>query len=814
MAVTNSDQKSNLINSVSKQHPFSLLTDEQRSLLFEKADIVRFPVGHLLLRPDEISSYLYLIISGEVRFLTIDPFDRQICTIAKKGAGQLLGWLSIFSRQPCEHVSASQEAVVLRLDVKVFSELLIENKNFLGNFLELPSPFEVSNALQFLIKENENKQDALTTNFKDICADFLVRSFGPGEHVFERNLSREYKWFADFFTIDGSKQVKEITDEYRFPEVMPYKLPTRVLGIPCKYLEPGSTYLKAKTSQPQYPVGKTRPVDIESLDILSNDLPEEDDKYPFISGRDTVSVFDAICEMICISKNTPYRRDIVINILKSKIKRSKDITIEALGSLLELLGFQVMISRVQTQFVSSLEFPVAYFDDTDSPKIIFDCKKDVLCVADPRDCIENISLSKFIEEVGDELVFVSPQTISTTPIKTFGWNWFVPLLGKYKLSLILVFIASLFAQLFGLAIPLLIQQIIDKVLTQGNLSSLNILGTTMIVLAIFQGLLTALRTYIFVDTTDRIDLTLGSAVIARLLSLRLNFFEKRPVGELSQRLGELNNIRSFLTGTALSSVLNILFASLYLVVMIIYSPLLTAVALSTIPIYVLMIIFVAPLYRSLIRRRAVAQAQTQSHLIEVLSGIQTVKAQNFEVTARWKWQERYQTFIDEGFKSVVLGTSTGVVGGFLNTLSGLLILWVGMWLVLDGQMTLGMLIAFRIISGNVVGPITQLATLYQGFQKVQLSMERVSDIVDQVPEYNLNPGSKFGQISLPPVQGNIVFEDVSFKFDGAKKNALENIDLVINKSQFVAIVGQSGSGKSTLTKMIAKLYEPSKGVSL
>ena len=171
-----------------------------------------------------------------------------------------------------------------------------------------------------------------------------------------------------------------------------------------------------------------------------------------------------------------------------------------------------------------------------------------------------------------------PRRIGSTPTKRFGWNWFTPLLAKYKKPLILVFVSSLLAQLFGLGIPLLIQQIIDKVLTQGNLSSLNVLGTVMIVLAIFQGCLTVLRTYIFVDTTDRMDLALGSAVIDRLLSLPLSFFEKRPVGELSQRVGELNTIRGFLTGTALISVLSLIFAALYLIVMILYSPLLTLVS--------------------------------------------------------------------------------------------------------------------------------------------------------------------------------------------------------------------------------------------
>ena len=207
----------------------------------------------------------------------------------------------------------------------------------------------------------------------------------------------------------------------------------------------------------------------------------------------------------------------------------------------------------------------------------------------------------------------------------------------------------------------------------------------MVVMALFQGILQALRTYIIVDTTDRMDLTLGSAVIDRLLSLPLNYFEKRPVGELSQRLGELNTIRSFLTGTALISILNLIFAVIYLAVMFVYSPLLSGVALSTFPLYVLLVFGVAPIYKSLIRKRAIASARTQSHLIEIIGGIQTVKAQHFELTSRWKWQDRYRVFVSEGFKSKALTSTAGEIGGFLNSISGLLVLWVGMWLVLQGE---------------------------------------------------------------------------------------------------------------------------------
>ena len=171
---------------------------------------------------------------------------------------------------------------------------------------------------------------------------------------------------------------------------------------------------------------------------------------------------------------------------------------------------------------------------------------------------------------------------------------------------------TLLAQLMNLAIPLMLQQIIDKVLNQGNVSTLNVLGSVMIILALFSGLLTALRQFIFVDTTDRMDLTLGSAVIDRLLALPLRYFERRPVGELSQRLGELNNIRGFLTGTALISVMNLFFALMYLVVMIIYSPLLTVVALSTFPLYLILVFIISPIFKQMIRKSSCISQNTIS----------------------------------------------------------------------------------------------------------------------------------------------------------------------------------------------------------
>ena len=186
-----------------------------------------------------------------------------------------------------------------------------------------------------------------------------------------------------------------------------------------------------------------------------------------------------------------------------------------------------------------------------------------------------------------------------------------------------------------------------------------------------------------------------------------------------------------------------------------------------------------------------------------------MKAQHFELTARWKWQDRYRHMVDEGFKSTVLGATSGEIGGFLSQVSGLLVLWVGMGMVLKGELTLGMLIAFRIIAGNVTSPLLQLSKLYQGFQGVQLSMERLGDLLDQNPE--LSSEDDLYQIALPAIQGDILFEDVKFRFSNKGPYQVSNVNLQIERGQFVGIVGQSGSGKSTLTKLIPRLYDVNEG---
>jgi HlyB family type I secretion system ABC transporter len=400
------------------------------------------------------------------------------------------------------------------------------------------------------------------------------------------------------------------------------------------------------------------------------------------------------------------------------------------------------------------------------------------------------------------------ETTRETPQQKFGLQWFWPSIVKYKWVLLEVFIASFFVQLFGLANPLMVQIIIDKVIVQNSIDTLQVLGVFLVIVAVFEAILSSLRTYLFVDTTNRIDMTLGSEIIDHLFRLPLRYFDRRPVGELASRINELENIRKFLTGTALTVVLDAIFSVVYIVVMFIYSWLLTLVALATIPLFVALTFLVAPIVRRQLRVKAERNAATQALLVESMSGIQTVKAQNIELRTRWKWQERYAQYVSAGFKTVLTSTTANSASNFLNKLSALLVLWVGAYLVLQGELTLGQLIAFRIISGYVTAPILRLAQLWQNFQETALSLERLSDIIDHPQEADEDDAS---QIPMPEIAGEVKFENVAFRFAPSGPLQLININLEFPVGCFVGVVGQSGSGKSTLMKLLPRLYEVESG---
>ena len=792
---------------ISQPTPFSSLNSSELSDWLAVGECLQYSPGERLLRPDELNSNILLVLEGTIRLIALSDEREGPFTLDKRGPGQLIGWTSLLRGAPTESVQASTDVIALALPAEIFIQFIIKNQTFADYFARLSNQQEAFTvalaAAEQQAKRPENWRDDLIDRTKQAITVNLNKKDTLRELT---TIPNGWNWYLSTPDVPGIPVGSIlIPSDEKLPERGGFILPYRVIALPAGNISTSSVSMNKIVKAES---GATAPTDLQRLGILEDDHLHDEARHPIVRGRGAQREALAVCEMVSLYQQVPFRRDAIQKVLDGQFRRDKGVTLELMAGLCEILGMTSQLAKTDAKYINSVEAPAIFFLD-EIPVVFYGTQKGRAIVGHPHHGIQKIDCQLIREKLEEEFRFVLPRRNAGTPSSRFGWNWFTPLLKKYKTALILVFAASLLAQVFGLAIPLLLQQIIDKVLSQGNLSSLNVLGTAMVLMALFQGILQALRTYIFVDTTDRMDLTLGSAVIDRLLALPLSYFERRPVGELSQRLGELNTIRGFLTGTALISVLNLIFAVVYLCVMFVYSPILSGVALSTFPLYVILVFGVAPIYKSLIRKRAVASARTQSHLIEVIGGIQTVKAQHFELTARWKWQDRYRAFVTEGFKSAALGATAGEIGNFLNQVSGLLVLWVGMWLVLKGEFTLGQLIAFRIISGNVTGPLLQLAGLYQGFQGVQLSMERLSDIIDQNPEIN-NP-EELGQIALPSVAGNVRFESVYFRFGSSGPYQLDDVNVNINAGSFVGIVGQSGSGKSTLMKLLPKLYETARG---
>lgn len=326
----------------------------------------------------------------------------------------------------------------------------------------------------------------------------------------------------------------------------------------------------------------------------------------------------------------PFRRDVIRRVLGDQQQRMGQLSLPICGSLGEMMGLKTQLVKVPVAAFQRLNTP-CLISWQDSFAVLYETSDQAYILGDPEVGLIRRTPQSFADAWGESGEVLLLEPTRETPQQRFGLQWFWPSIQKYRWVLLEVFVASFFVQLFGLANPLMVQIIIDKVIVQNSIDTLQVLGIFLVIVAVFEALLTSLRTYLFVDTTNRIDMALGTEIIDHLFRLPLRYFDRRPVGELSSRINELENIRQFLTGTALTVVLDAVFSVVYIVVMFIYSWLLTLVALATIPLFVVLTVLVAPIVRHQLRVKAERNAATQALLVESLSGIQTVKAQNIEL---------------------------------------------------------------------------------------------------------------------------------------------------------------------------------------
>ena len=408
---------------------------------------------------------------------------------------------------------------------------------------------------------------------------------------------------------------------------------------------------------------------------------------------------------------------------------------------------------------------------------------------------------------GELIVVTRRQGFGESLQQKFDISWFIPSLVKYRKLFSEVLIASFFLQLFALVTPLFFQVVMDKVLVHRGFTTLDVLALGFFVVVVFEAFLGGFRNYLFSHTTNRVDVELGSRLFNHLLALPLAYFESRQVGQNVARVRELDTIRNFITGTALTLVIDLFFVFVFLAVMWYYSPTLTWIVLATVPFYVILSLFITPILRHRLNDKFKHGAANTAFLTESITGIGTVKSLSVEPQMRRKLEDHLSSYVHASFRSQNLSNVANQIAGLINKLMTLGIIWWGAHLVIAGGITVGQLIAFNMLAGRVSGPILKLVQLWQEFQQAGISIQRLGDILNTPREPGFNPNRS----RLPSLQGAVSLDHVLFRYRADGPRVLEDLNLQVKPGEVIGIVGRSGSGKSTVTKLIQRLYVPEAG---
>lgn len=388
----------------------------------------------------------------------------------------------------------------------------------------------------------------------------------------------------------------------------------------------------------------------------------------------------------------------------------------------------------------------------------------------------------------------------------FGFKWFFNEIFKYKKIIGQVLLGSFVVQLFGLVTPLFTQVILDKVLVNRTITTLNVLALAFIVVSVFELFLNLSRNYIFIHTTNKIDAKLGAKLFKHLFKLYYVYFENRQVGNIVARVRELDRIREFITNKSVSVLIDAFFSVVFLSIMFIYSVKLTGISLGFLSIIGIIYLLITPELRVRLEEKFQMGAHSNSYLVESVTGVQTVKSLAIEGSMFRKWEEKLGKYLKSSFNLAIIGNVTGSICGFLQKAMTICILYVGVMLVIENKLTIGQLIAFQMFSGQFSAPMLRLVGLWNEFQQTLLAVDRIGDILNSPVE--LQSGNA---ITLSNVRGDIKIDNLSFKYNVESPNVLNNINLDIKAGEKIGFVGRSGSGKSTIAKLIQRLYYTTEG---
>ena len=424
---------------------------------------------------------------------------------------------------------------------------------------------------------------------------------------------------------------------------------------------------------------------------------------------------------------------------------------------------------------------------------------------------KSYELDSLLNACGGQIVLIGEDISNAEQQQKFGFKWFVSAIWQYKSIMRETLIASFFIQLFALVTPLFFMIIIDKVFSHNNLSTLNVLIFAMVVVSLFDVVLNGIRTYLLSHTTNRVDMKLGMRLFKHMMALPMSYFESRRTGDTISRIREVETIRNFLTGSSLTILIDLFFVIIFIAVMYLFSAKLATIVVIALPIFFLISFILTPLMRSKIEDKHEKIAENQSFLVETLHGIEMIKTGAIEPQQQRAWEKRLSEYAKCSFNSTTLSNLINQSQGLISKMLTVVLLFIGAKLVLAGELSVGQLIAFNMLTSRVIAPIQRLAQIWQEFTSARVSIKRVADILDMPTE----PVMLTGKTELPALVGNIEFSDVSFRYaqndEEGGQDALKTVSFTVAEGEVIGIVGSTGSGKTTLVKLLQRLYVPTSG---
>ena len=784
-----------------------------------RAELVELGVGKPLQRAGQMPSSVALVVEGRLRRLSQSPNGGPL-SLGHAGPGEWLGWAAVVRGEPDLTVTASERSVLVRVP---FQDALAAAQTHASLLQVLAQPFrEEADVLLLtllaasgrLVAEPRQLADALASSWELVQAGSSFPLEGrllfsgprpPNGGVEPGQELEAASWGSLPVAVNG--------------------LPVRALCIRDRRLDEALGEPVQAESAPEAAALAVRPEQLpvafnngESVDPQQLGFHRRDADVAGFSGTSAFAggINDRLDQALaCIRHLAQARRlafsdDLVRRNLADVEQRLGSLKLPQLGLQLEALGFETRPMRVRPQDLTRLEPPALLDLDGSFVLLLVAGDGGGVLIGDPRQGLQRWSLQRLQERVpeGVELLVVREGRTERRAGEQFGFSWFITAFLRYPLLLTMTLVAAFTSQLLSAVFPLGVLAVMDQVISRNNISLLAPLTAILLMAALAAGVVSAMRAIVTADLSDRVDVRLGSSVVEHLLRLPLPYFDRRQVGGILYNVNQLYNVRQFIVDQLLGVGLDVLFAVVFLVVLLLISPVLTLIVVAVAPILMLINVVASPILIRLIKESNGFASSAGAFLYEVVSGIRTVKSQNFEVEARWQWLERYRKYTSSRFRLTRLASLIGEGSRLISNLSDIALIVVGAALILDNKLSLGALFAVKILSGQVVNPLLRLSSLYQGFQEMRMAVSCLSDIMLAMPEVG---EEDLQAIPLPPIQGHLRFEEVTFRYGQRGPLILDHVNLEIEPGQFVGLVGLSGSGKSTLVQLVDRLYRPKDG---